>query len=119
MSKNASVPDGLSLSRPVASVKLLLNDKRYFWHLATLVIIADIVLTQLVIHFVPCTQLRPLLRMGGFAHNDFIDTEIDFTTYMRQIDVYITGELDYSMLKGPSGPLVYALSCFHARHIPC
>lgn len=56
---------------------------------------------------------------GGFAHNNFVDTEIDFTTYMRQIDVYITGELDYSMLKGPSGPLVYALSCFHARHIPC
>ena len=46
----------------------------------------------------------------GFTHNNFVDTEIDFTTYMRQIDVYITGELDYSLLKGPSGPLVYALS---------
>lgn len=42
-----------------------------------------------------------------FTHSKFLDTEIDFTTYMRQIDVYKTGELDYSLLKGPSGPLVY------------
>ena len=60
--RGASAPErgGLSLSRPVASVSLLVNDKRYFWHLATLVIIGDIVLTQLVIFFVSCTQLPPV-----------------------------------------------------------
>jgi len=77
----------LSFSLPLASASLLITNRRYFWHLATLVIIGEILLTQLIIRFVPYT-------------------EIDFTTYMRQMDVYIAGELDYSLLKGPSGPLV-------------
>lgn len=34
------------------------------------------------------------------------DTEIDFTTYMRQVEVFLAGERDYSLIKGPSGPLV-------------
>jgi alpha-1,3-mannosyltransferase len=116
MPRRASAPDGLSLSRPVTFVNLLLNNKRYFWHLATLVIIGDIVLTQIVTRFVACTQ-RPFLGFRKSLIADLVDTEIDFTTYMRQIDVYMAGELDYSQLKGPSGPLVYALGCHHACHV--
>ncbi|PWY95864.1 putative alpha-1,3-mannosyltransferase [Aspergillus sclerotioniger CBS 115572] len=35
------------------------------------------------------------------------DTEIDWTTYMQQISLYLSGERDYTLIKGSTGPLVY------------
>ncbi|KAJ5101772.1 hypothetical protein NUU61_003994 [Penicillium alfredii] len=34
-------------------------------------------------------------------------TEIDWTTYMQQVSLYISGERDYPQIKGSTGPLVY------------
>ncbi|KAJ5107028.1 Glycosyltransferase ALG3 [Penicillium angulare] len=34
-------------------------------------------------------------------------TEIDWTTYMQQISLYLSGERDYPSIKGSTGPLVY------------
>ncbi|KAJ5656370.1 hypothetical protein N7507_008320 [Penicillium longicatenatum] len=34
-------------------------------------------------------------------------TEIDWSTYMQQISLYISGERDYPSIKGSTGPLVY------------
>lgn len=34
-------------------------------------------------------------------------TEIDFSTYMQQIDIVNAGELDYSRIVGDTGPIVY------------
>ncbi|PKY03608.1 Dol-P-Man:Man(5)GlcNAc(2)-PP-Dol alpha-1,3-mannosyltransferase [Aspergillus campestris IBT 28561] len=34
-------------------------------------------------------------------------TEIDWTTYMQQVALYISGERDYTAIKGSTGPLVY------------
>ncbi|EJD53285.1 glycosyltransferase family 58 protein [Auricularia subglabra TFB-10046 SS5] len=79
---------GLSLGAPVRSVRLLLTDPAYFWLLAGLVVAGDAVLTALIVRFVPYT-------------------EIDFTTYMAQMDAYYKGERDYSRISGPTGPLVY------------
>jgi hypothetical protein len=58
---------GLTLFRlssiTVASVlnlsKRLLFDPKLFWTLASLVVIADVALTQLIIRFVPCTRPSP------------------------------------------------------------
>ncbi|KAL4890216.1 putative alpha-1,3-mannosyltransferase [Aspergillus ambiguus] len=36
-----------------------------------------------------------------------LDTEIDWTTYMQQISLYLSGERDYTAIKGSTGPLVY------------
>lgn len=35
------------------------------------------------------------------------DTEIDWETYMQQVSLYISGERDYTLIKGSTGPLVY------------
>ncbi|EIN07449.1 glycosyltransferase family 58 protein [Punctularia strigosozonata HHB-11173 SS5] len=66
----------------------LLTNPSYFWALAGLVILGDAILTQLIIRFIPYT-------------------EIDWETYMHQISLYIKGERNYRLLEGPTGPLVY------------
>lgn len=66
----------------------LLTNPRYFWSLASLVIIGDVILTELVIRFIPYT-------------------EIDWETYMIQTELYINGQRNYTLITGPTGPLVY------------
>ncbi|KAI0692396.1 mannosyltransferase [Cytidiella melzeri] len=68
--------------------KALLTDSRYFATLAFLVVVGDAVLTQLIIRFIPYT-------------------EIDWETYMYQLELYMKGERDYALITGPTGPLVY------------
>ncbi|KAG6811325.1 hypothetical protein H0H92_007989 [Tricholoma furcatifolium] len=78
----------LSLKRPIQSAVSLLTDPAYFWTLAILIIIGDVVLTRLIIGFVSYT-------------------EIDWETYMIQTELYLKGQHNYSMIEGPTGPLVY------------
>ncbi|EEB91122.1 hypothetical protein MPER_10573, partial [Moniliophthora perniciosa FA553] len=35
------------------------------------------------------------------------DTEIDWETYIIQVQQFLKGERDYSQITGPTGPLVY------------
>ena len=35
------------------------------------------------------------------------DTEIDWVAYMQQVSQFISGERDYTKIKGDTGPLVY------------
>ncbi|KAJ7273595.1 dolichyl-P-Man:Man(5)GlcNAc(2)-PP-dolichyl mannosyltransferase [Mycena haematopus] len=74
--------------------RLLLFDSRYFWWLASFVILGDFLFSQLIVQFVAYT-------------------EIDWKTYMVQTDVYLKGELDYSRITGPTGPLVYPAGHLH------
>ncbi|KAI0780777.1 mannosyltransferase [Trametes elegans] len=66
----------------------LLTDPGYFTTLAALVILGDTVLTQLIIRFIPYT-------------------EIDWETYVYQLELYLKGERDYALITGPTGPIVY------------
>jgi alpha-1,3-mannosyltransferase len=36
-----------------------------------------------------------------------LDTEIDWEAYMQQVQQYVSGERDYTKIKGGTGPLVY------------
>ncbi|KAL4802279.1 glycosyltransferase [Aspergillus unguis] len=66
---------------------LCLNPKHTKW-LAPLLNVGDGLLCALIIWKVPYT-------------------EIDWTTYMQQIQLYLSGERDYTLIEGSTGPLVY------------
>ncbi|KAI0053995.1 glycosyltransferase family 58 protein [Auriscalpium vulgare] len=83
-----------SLSSSLTFARRLLFDPAFFWSLAALVVVGDAVLTQLIIRFVRYT-------------------EIDWETYIYQIEVYRKGERDYSKISGPTGPLVYPAGHVH------
>lgn len=46
-----------------------------------------------------------LLRDNAAEHT-FTDTEIDWETYVYQLELYLQGERDYALISGPTGPLV-------------
>ncbi|KAK0228428.1 glycosyltransferase family 58 protein [Armillaria fumosa] len=77
-----------TLRLQVDQICSLLIDSRYFWFLAVLVIASDAFLTGLIVRFVPYT-------------------EIDWETYMIQVETYLKGQRNYSQISGPTGPLVY------------
>jgi len=79
-------------------VRSLLTDKRYFWVLSAVVILGDAFLTQLIIRFIPYT-------------------EIDWETYMVHINLYLKGERSYAEIVGPTGPLVYPAGHVHIHHL--
>ncbi|KAK2792697.1 dolichyl-P-Man:Man(5)GlcNAc(2)-PP-dolichol alpha-1,3-mannosyltransferase [Onygenales sp. PD_12] len=66
---------------------LATNPKHSRW-IGPLLLLAEIPLCALIILKVPYT-------------------EIDWTTYMQQVSLYLSGERDYALLKGSTGPLVY------------
>ncbi|KAL5341562.1 glycosyltransferase [Aspergillus crustosus] len=66
---------------------LCMNPKHTKW-IAPLLNVSDGLLCALIIWNVPYT-------------------EIDWTTYMQQIRLYLSGERDYTRIEGSTGPLVY------------
>ena len=42
-----------------------------------------------------------------FCCNLFLDTEIDWIAYMQEVEGFLTGERNYRLIRGDTGPLVY------------
>ncbi|KAJ5218845.1 uncharacterized protein N7498_000944 [Penicillium cinerascens] len=72
----------------LAFIRNVLTDPRHTQWIAPLLILGDAVLCALVIWKISYT-------------------EIDWSTYMQQVSLYISGERDYPSIKGSTGPLVY------------
>ncbi len=98
-------------------IDLAINPKHTRW-LSPLLLVADAVLCALIIWKIPCEQAsdallaRPLKVFSGNAASMVLttaipDTEIDWKAYMQQIAQYRSGERDYALIKGDTGPLVY------------
>ncbi|KAF2728969.1 Lethal(2)neighbour of Tid protein [Polyplosphaeria fusca] len=75
------------------ALDLARNPKHTRW-ISPLLLVADAGICGLVIWKVPYT-------------------EIDWTTYMEQIELYIKGERDYKNIVGSTGPLVYPAAHVH------
>ena len=50
--------------------------------------------------------LLPISISSIFCLNP-IDTEIDWSTYVQQVEAFLNGVRDYSLIKGDTGPVVY------------
>jgi len=66
----------------------MLFDAKYFWLIASLLFIQEIVVNIAVIWKV-------------------VYTEIDWVAYMSEVEGFLNGTYDYTQLKGGTGPLVY------------
>ena len=97
------------------AIDIAVNPKYTRW-LSPLLLVADACLCVLIIWKIPCKlpfQADPIattiVRANNFEH---IDTEIDWKAYMQQIAQYRSGERDYTLIKGDTGPLVYPAGNF-------
>ncbi|KAI1301168.1 Dol-P-Man:Man(5)GlcNAc(2)-PP-Dol alpha-1,3-mannosyltransferase [Halotydeus destructor] len=66
----------------------LLTDPRCLWHVGGALILFEMVLNLVVIRVVKYT-------------------EIDWSTYMQQVECFLNGTLDYEKIEGSTGPIVY------------
>jgi alpha-1,3-mannosyltransferase len=69
-------------------IRELLVNRKYYWHVAALILCVDAALNVLIVEFV------------GY-------TEIDWRAYMEEVGGALEGNLDYEQLQGDTGPLVY------------
>lgn len=89
------------------SLRLILTDPAHFWALVSLVIIGDAFLTELIIRFVSCKWM--CVRLVSIDEQQLPDTEIDWETYMVQVELYLKGQHNYSQITGPTGPVVWVV----------
>jgi alpha-1,3-mannosyltransferase len=91
---------------------LALNPSHTQWLIPTL-LVADAALCGVIIDKVPCKRSTSSLSLShpfiSNANSSLTptDTEIDWSTYMQQIALYLKGERDYTKITGSTGPLVY------------
>lgn len=84
---------------PELTLRNVLGDIKY----GILVLISDPFANRIVIPtLVPLTSIICKVVIKNIKY-----TEIDFSTYMQQIDLVNAGELDYSKIVGDTGPIVY------------
>ncbi|CAO1626012.1 unnamed protein product [Sympodiomycopsis kandeliae] len=81
-------PGGDLATWVMRTTRTVLLTQQYYWPLAFLTLAFDAALTVLIIKKVAYT-------------------EIDFSTYMQQVDVFLKGQRDYTQITGDTGPCVY------------
>lgn len=92
-------------------IRNVLTHPRHSQWISPLLVLGDAALCALVIWKISCEFASRVVavasRQARANRIHATDTEIDWTTYMQQVSLYITGERDYPSIKGSTGPLVY------------
>ena len=111
------------------AIELATNPKHTRW-ISPLLVVAEACLCALIIWKIPCklslklahaqAELLPSSPEALQLMIGYVDTEIDWKAYMQQISQYRSGQRDYTIIKGDTGPLVYpagkdALGMIHFR----
>ncbi|OUT24595.1 hypothetical protein CAS74_000983 [Pichia kudriavzevii] len=77
-----------TLRKVVGAVEMMLFDTRVVGPVSILILVFEAILLEVIIRRVPYT-------------------EIDYSTYMQQVTQIEQGELDYDLIGGDTGPIVY------------
>lgn len=87
---------------------LATNPKHTRW-MSPIILVLEAALCYLIILKVPCPLTLPFhyRLIVVWLLTNTTDTEIDWKAYMQQIQQYVSGERDYTNIKGGTGPLVY------------
>lgn len=74
-----------------------------------LLFLADALLCAVIIWKIPCVypSFPPTHISEKLTSRSPKDTEIDWKAYMQQISQIVSGERDYPLIRGDTGPLVY------------
>ncbi|GAA5966406.1 hypothetical protein JCM21900_006173 [Sporobolomyces salmonicolor] len=88
-------PNALAFARPLPSLQRILTEHQFCWIVGAALLAWEAVVCAGVIHRVNYT-------------------EIDFRTYLQQVEVFLSGERDYSLFKGDTGPAVYPAGHIYA-----
>lgn len=95
-------------------IDLLINPE-YVWPTGCLLLLAEIVLCIFIVQRVPCKLLLRLfhnqillivlISVVADVLKRFSDTEIDWSTYMQQVELVLNGTRSYPLISGDTGPL--------------
>lgn len=75
--------------------------------IAFLLFVFEVVLNIFIVKRVKCKYLCSLLWIFWIKFSRSADTEIDWTTYMQQVECFLNGTRDYTKITGDTGPIVY------------
>ncbi|KAI7870530.1 glycosyltransferase [Spinellus fusiger] len=81
-------PNVIKLKDITGLIYSILVDTSYFWYMAAILLLGELLLNLFIIQRVPYT-------------------EIDWVAYMQEVKGFVDGERDYKNLSGNTGPLVY------------
>ena len=86
----------------------LFSNRSHFQLIAYLALFADLCINLFIVNFAKCKYFS--MGNNTFSKNCSIfhvDTEIDWSTYMQQVECFLNGTLDYQQIYGDTGPIVY------------
>jgi alpha-1,3-mannosyltransferase len=98
---------GLRMDFYIRLVADILTNPRHSRWIVPALMIAEAFLGGLIIWKIPCARSSFVCFGDPSAESPILDTEIDWTTYMQQVRLFLDGERDYALIKGDTGPLVY------------
>lgn len=87
-------------------------DRKHFGLIALLLVVAEVAISFFIVNHRKCRCFLVFLNsvvvdVYFFLFFVYTDTEIDWRTYMQQVECFLSGELDYEAIKGDTGPIVY------------
>ena len=99
-----------------AGIYDIITNPRHVKWIAPVLLLIDAVLCALIIRTTNCKSASAFkieskntvnILETAVVLTSLVDTEIDWVAYMQQVEQYVSGERDYTMIKGDTGPLVY------------
>lgn len=85
----------------------IFHEQQCYPIVSLLLLLFEIFLNVIIIQRVRCKMMIIFITLLQFTLFFITDTEIDWSTYMQQVECFLNGTRDYSQITGATGPIVY------------